>query len=190
MAKQKTWLVDTIRRNMPRREDLESNRLVRPIAHLVLRPALWRFTRRSVPRGAAVGMAVGIIMLIPFTQFVAAALLCLPCRGNIPVAVAMTLLTNPVTTPLLIVGSLWVGGRLFGLPAEPSTVMRMIREHAAIAEWWSWLWSSAAPALIAGLLVIGVVAAIVTYIVVDVGWRLWIRRKWRARGHGPIPELT
>lgn len=186
MARNKTWAVDFIRRNLPSREEMERNRFLRPIAHLVLRPELWRFTRRSVPRGAAVGMAVGIILLIPFSQFVLAALFCLPFRANIPIAIAMTLFTNPVTTPLFVLASLWVGNRLFGFTSNPGMVMEMMRTQAPLSDWWSWLWSSAAPGLIAGLLVIGTVSALLTYLVTAIGWRIWIARKWLARGHGPV----
>ncbi|MEE2917065.1 MAG: DUF2062 domain-containing protein, partial [Pseudomonadota bacterium] len=36
------------RRNLPTRESMERIRLLRPVAHRVLAPELWRFTRRSV----------------------------------------------------------------------------------------------------------------------------------------------
>src|SRR3546814_14331011 len=72
-----------------------------PVAHRVLEPSLWRFTRRSVPRGVALGLLVGIFLLIPGVQIAGAALLALPFRANIPLAAAMTFLSNPATTPLL-----------------------------------------------------------------------------------------
>ena len=33
--------------NAPTRESLEDNRFIAPVAHRVLEPSLWRFTRRS-----------------------------------------------------------------------------------------------------------------------------------------------
>ena len=48
-----------LRANMPTRESMESNRLLRPVAHRVMEPGLWRFNRRSVPRGVALGMVTG-----------------------------------------------------------------------------------------------------------------------------------
>ncbi len=89
-------------RHMPTRETFERSRWLRPIAHRVLRPELWRFHRRSVPRGVALGMVVGI--LVPVAQTLVAALLALPVRANVPVAAVTTLLTNPLTTP-----PLWLG---------------------------------------------------------------------------------
>jgi len=50
--------------NTPTRESLENSRLLRPVAHRVLAPELWRFTRRSVPRGVALGLLVGIFLMI------------------------------------------------------------------------------------------------------------------------------
>ncbi len=79
-------------RQMPKREELTEHRLIGPLAR---RQELWRFTRRSVPRGVAIGLLVGIFALIPGVQIVGAALMCVPFRGNIPLAAAMTFLTNP-----------------------------------------------------------------------------------------------
>ena len=59
-------VTDWWRRTMPTRESMEQNRLLRPVAHRVLAPELWRFTRRSVPRGVALGMVTGI--LFPVAQ--------------------------------------------------------------------------------------------------------------------------
>ncbi|MFN5903181.1 MAG: DUF2062 domain-containing protein, partial [Novosphingobium sp.] len=109
MSDLSTRIVRWAKRNMPRREELEHNRWVRPFAR---RPELWRFTRRSVPRGVAVGLLVGIFALIPGIQIVGAALLCVPCRGNIPLAALMTFLSNPATTPLILAGSIWLGNKL------------------------------------------------------------------------------
>jgi uncharacterized protein (DUF2062 family) len=52
------------RRNLPTRESFERIRWLRPVAHRVLLPQLWRFHRRSVPRGVALGVLVGVI--VPF----------------------------------------------------------------------------------------------------------------------------
>jgi uncharacterized protein (DUF2062 family) len=183
MASNKTWLSDQIRRMLPSREELESNRLMQPVAHLLLQPALWRFTRRSVPRAIAVGLTIGIFVIIPFVQPVAAAMVAVPVRANVPLTAGTTLLTNPVTTPLLLMAALWVGSDLFGFPANPGAVLQMIERHASIEQWLNWLFSSAAPALITGLAVIAVVSGFVGYAVAALVWRLWITHKWRRRRH-------
>ena len=176
-----TWLADKIRQILPSREELERSRLLRPVAHLLLQPALWRFTRRSVPRAIGIGLFIGILVMIPFVQPVAAALAAIPFRANVPLTAGTTLLTNPITTPFLLVGSLWIGSDLFGFPANPSSVMQMIASHASLAQWEQWLLSSAAPALLSGIAVLATVAGIVGYFVTNLVWRLWITAKWRRR---------
>ena len=57
---------------MPTRERMARNRLIAPLA---ARPELWRLTRRTVPRGVAVGLFVGIFLMIPGLQVIGAALL-------------------------------------------------------------------------------------------------------------------
>lgn len=167
------WAKNTI----PSREQLEENRFVRPFAQ---RPELWRFTRRSVPRGVAIGLFVGIFALIPGIQIVGAALMCVPWRGNIPIAAAMTFLSNPATTPFILVASLYIGGRL-GYKADITTFNAMLQRGADMHEWTHWLLSDAAPALLVGLFVISAVAAIIGYIVSAIGWRIWIGRQRTAR---------
>ncbi len=113
----KTFLADWLRRNMPTREQMERNRYIRPFAHRVLLPELWRFTRRSVPRGVALGMLVGII--VPFAQILFAALLSVTVRANVPLAAVTTFITNPLTTPMIWVAAYWVGEWLLGSMRRP-----------------------------------------------------------------------
>lgn len=167
--------------NMPTRESLEGNRYIRPVAHRVLAPELWRFTRRSVPRGVAIGLLVGIFLMIPGLQIVGAALLCVPWRGNIPIAALMTFLSNPVTTPFILLMSLFVGNDLLGFTANMETFGKLSRENASLADYARWLMSDAAPAVLAGLGIIAVATAVVGFVLAVGFWRLWVARKWQRR---------
>jgi uncharacterized protein len=164
-------------RSLPKREEMERNRYIRPFAR---RHELWRFTRRSVPRGVAVGLLVGIFALIPGVQIVGAALMCVPFRANIPLAVAMTFLSNPATTPLILAASIFVGNKA-GFHADISTFYGLYERRAPLEEWTYWLLSDAAPALLFGLFVISTVAAAVGYLVAAFGWRWWIGHKRRVK---------
>lgn len=178
----KTWLADTIRKNMPTRETLEGNRFTH---HLAVRHELWRFTRRSVPRGVAVGLLVGIFALIPGVQIIGAALLCVPGRGNIPIAVAMTFLSNPATTPLILIISAMIGNFL-GFHADTATVYAMVDRGAPLAEWARWFFSDAAPAVLVGLAVFAVVSAAVGYLLAAVIWRPIVARRRKQRLHAAL----
>jgi hypothetical protein len=163
---------------MPTRESLEGSRVLRPIAHRVLAPELWRFTRRSVPRGVALGMVTGI--LIPMGQIPASAVLALPLRANIPAAALTTFLTNPITTPPLWVFAYWVGRRVLGFDAAiPGTpIVSHVVERMG---WLQWLYAEAGPALLVGLVVVTLASAVIGYFASVLGWRLFIARKWRRR---------
>src|ERR1044072_6363513 len=118
------WLARPFASSMPSREQLAESRWIRPFGQRVLHSEFWRFTRRSVPRGVAVGLFVGVFFLIPGVQIIGAALFCLPVRGNIPIAAGMTFLTNPFTTPFLILPSM-PGANLFGVPAAQGAGIAM-----------------------------------------------------------------
>lgn len=166
-----------LRRIMPRREHLEGNRWTR---HLASRHELWRFTRRSVPRGVAVGLLVGIFALIPGVQIVGAALLCVPGRGNIPIAAAMTFLSNPATTLPILIFSAMIGN-FMGFRADIAAVQALAAEHAPLSHWIGWFVSDAAPAVLLGLFVLSVVCAAIGYLLSSLLWRIVVSRKWTRR---------
>lgn len=179
--KSKTALMDWIRRNSPRREELLESRWVKPFGHRVAHSHLWRFTRTSVPRGVALGLFVGIFLLIPGVQIIGVALLALPVRANIPIGAAMTFLSNPATTPFILASSVWVGNWTFGLKADYSTFKALWANGASVGEWFAWFLSDTAPALLAGLFIISLISAIIGYVLASVGWDNWIRLRWRRK---------
>ena len=178
-TRSKTFLADLIRRNMPTREQLEKNRFVRPFAHRVLRSELWRFTRRSVPRGVALGLLVGII--VPFAQIVFAALLSATVRANVPVAALMTFVTNPATTPAIWIAAYWVGSWL--LRADAATMVAPVNtaiEQTDLQRFIEWL-TQAGYETAFGLVVIAVISAALSYVLSGWIWRAMVARRWSRR---------
>ncbi len=168
-----------LKANTPDREELAKSRWMRLVGTRVLHSEYWRFTRRSVPRGIAAGLLVGIFLLIPGLQIVGSALLCIPLRGNIPLAAGMTFLSNPATTPLIL-GASYALGSWLGFAGDKSAMPEMT---ATIAEWTNWLFSAAAPAIISGLVIIAVASAAIGYALSAIFWRWWTARKWRRRAY-------
>jgi uncharacterized protein len=158
---------------VPSRESIENNRWLKPIAGRVMHSSLWRFTRRSVPRGVALGMVTGV--LVPMGQIPASAVLALPLRANIPAAAATTFFTNPLTTPPLWVAAYWLGSWILG-PGAAQAV-----SDGATKGWINWLVREVGPATLTGLLVITLILSIVGYFGSALLWRLWIVRKRRRR---------
>src|SRR5829696_4559353 len=151
-------------KHAPSREEVQNSRWLKPFGRRIRSSDLWRFTRRSVPRGVAIGLFVGIFLMIPGLQIVGSTLVCVPFRGNIPIAAAMTFLSNPATTPFFFIAALDVGNRL-GFHADLATFEVLATTHASVGRWLAWLFSDAAPAIISGLAIIAAVVAFVGYAV-------------------------
>ena len=115
-------------RHAPSRDEVLKSRWLKPFGSRIRRRGLWRFTRRSVPRGVAIGLFIGIFLMVPGLQIVGAALVCVPFRGNIPIAAAMTFLSNPATTPFFIVAAINIGNGL-GFHADLSTFKVLARSE-------------------------------------------------------------
>ncbi len=171
-------MIDWCARRMPTHAQLEGNRYIPKSA---LRSELWRFTRRSVPRGVALGIVVGI--LVPFAQTIFAAILAMPVRANVPLAALMTFLTNPFTTPLLWAFSYQLGKWM--LRADPAMVMGPYDALMQVHDFWSGLhWiTDEGKYLVFGLCVVAAVTGAIGYLVSGYIWRTTVLRR-RRRRHG------
>lgn len=173
-----------IMRQAPTRDSFERSAVLRPFAKRVFHPALWRFTRRSVPRGVALGLLVGIFFLIPGVQIAGVALLALPVRANIPIGAAMTFLSMPATTPFILIASVYIGESVLHLGGGSGRFYQLIETGAPLSAWAEYAWTEAPMALvqgIAGLAIISIVSAAIGYVLAAWFWRWWISAKWRRR---------
>ena len=173
----KTLGRDLIRRYMPRREQMARNKYLAPIAHRFLSPALWRFTRRSVPRGVALGLFAAFI--VPIGQIFLAAFMALPARANVPLAASVTFVTNPFTFPFWIYVANQVGELTLNLD---QTVGKAAREEldSGILVWLVELFELAGVTAF-GFLVLAVVSSALGYLIAGALWRWWVVRKWAKR---------
>ena len=172
------YVVRWLKRKMPTRAGMERNKFLKPIAHRFLRSELWRFTRRSVPRGVALGMLAAF--LIPVGQIFAAVFLALPVRANVPIAAITTFITNPLTYPFWIAAANKVGK--FVLQIDAMTAGQPINTHmqSEFGQWLTWLVREAGVTAF-GFLLFAIVFAAIGYLVSSFGWRWWIGRKRKGR---------
>ena len=168
-------------RHAPSRDEVLDSVWLKPFGQRIRSSELWRLTRRSVPRGVAIGLFVGIFLMVPGLQIVGAAMCCMPLRGNVAIAAAMTFLSNPATTPFFLLAAVNVGNRL-GFNADLTTLQVLSSTHASVGRWLQWLVSDAAPAMVTGLIIIAAVVAFAGYWIALFGWRWWVIRKWHQRG--------
>lgn len=167
-----------IQRNMPTREGMSGNRWLAPIAHRFLSPELWRFTRRSVPRGVALGIFAGFI--VPLGQIFLAAFMALPARANVPIAALVTFVTNPFTLPFWLVVANRVGRFVLEIDREGVTTSFGREMSSGRWEQLSWFFQTAGVTAV-GFVVLAIVGSAIGYVVSSWVWRAWIGRKHRAR---------
>ena len=168
-----------IARHIPTREALERNRLLKPFAPRLLRSDLWRFNRRSVPRGVALGLFVGV--MIPLAHFVVAALLAVFLRANIPAALAATFIGFPVIYVALVALAYRIGE--FLLHVDAMTVIQPISETMQTTQTGDLLQKLTGAGLdtALGLFIIATVLASFGYLLSGFVWRGLVARKRRQR---------
>lgn len=162
---------------MPEREEMAKNRWLAPLAGTIARSELWRFTRRSVPRGVALGVFAAFI--IPLGQTFLAVLLALPSRANLPLAAVTTLVTNPFTVAFWAVVAHKLGVFVLKIDAGMTGAAN---EHVQ-STWFQEFaqWAEIAGVAAFGFVVLAVVGAAVGYLVASFIWRFVVARKWGQR---------
>jgi uncharacterized protein (DUF2062 family) len=168
-----------LKRHIPRRETVHENRLLRPFAHRLGKPELWRMHHRSLPRAVALGLGIGII--IPVMHMVIAAILAIPLRANVAVAAATTLLINPLTIPPMYYLAYRTG--LWELRADAAVMNPSAAEQASgeLARFLFWIHHASGPIAV-GVLTLAIAGAAIGYAVTALMWRSWLAHKmWRRR---------
>jgi uncharacterized protein (DUF2062 family) len=164
--------------SMPTREDMAGNRWLAPIAHRFLSPELWRFTRRSVPRGVALGLFAAFI--VPVGQIFLAAFLALPTRANVPLSALVTFITNPFTLPFWLMIANKVGGFVLKIDAATGGAAQA---EILSGRWGDFGWFLKTAGVTAfGFIVLSILCSALGYLVSGLIWRGVVARKWQRRG--------
>ena len=175
MSRTAAWL----KGHVPTRESLEQNRWLKPFSKNILRSELWRFNRRSVPRGMALGLFVGI--MIPLAHFVVAAIIAVFVRANIPVAMAATFIGFPAIYVFIAAAAYKLGpwllhiDKMTGVAPISQTMDKTEFDHVL-----QMVTSKGLPTAF-GLFVIATVTASVGYLLTSLVWRFMVAHKWRSR---------
>jgi uncharacterized protein len=173
-----------LRRVLPSHQTIRDNRAIARFGWRLQHHNLWHLHRRAVAGGVAVGLFAGLIPGSNPVQFTAGALLAIAFKVNLPLAVLVTLYSNPFTiVPLYYVAfklGQWVmlqgDAELPALPAGFGEAGLLQR----VPEAFNWLISVGKPLLI-GLPLLALALAAVGYCVTDWAWRLGVHWQWRQR---------
>ena len=170
------------RKVMPDVDKVRDVKALSMFGDTLFHPALWHLNRRSAAGGVAVGMFCG---LIPGPlQMLGAAVVCVLVRVNLPLALATTLYTNPITIVPLYLLAYEIGGFVLGAQgfSKPPTLpewewTHMIGSMDAMGRWMM----SLGALLSLGLLLLASMLATLGYLTVRGLWSVYLRRAWHAR---------
>ncbi len=169
------------RKYLPDPEAVRSSRLVAAFGAWAQHPNLWHLNRHSVSGAVAIGLFSG---LVPGPlQMLTALLLAVPLRKNLPVSLLVTLYTNPFTiVPLYLLA--YAYGH-FLLPGEGAAQVVPFQFDwgnfgESMTGLWQWMLSLGKP-LAVGLMALACTLALLGYLTVQIGWRIYVVAAWRAR---------
>lgn len=172
------------RRFLPSHDSVRQNRYVSRLGPRLQHHNLWHLHRRSVAGGVAVGLFAGLIPGSNPVQFLAAALLAVGLRVNLPISVAVTLYSNPFTIVPLYYIAFQLGQLAMRRGGNEMPELALGLQGMALREWMSgffdWLASVGKPLLV-GVPLLAVLLAACGYVLVDWTWRLHVQLEWRKR---------
>jgi len=153
-----------IQQRMPDKGKMSTHWYLRPFNALLHDPGLWSIHRRGVTKAVAIGLFFAMLPIVG--QMALAALVALWVRVNLPVAVAFTWVSNPLTFVPIYYPAYKLGALLLGIPHQdpgdiPMSIDSLASELALI-------WKP----LFLGSGIIAVVIAAAGFTALNVAWRL------------------
>ena len=162
-----------LRKLLPGTHEIRRHAFLRRVfGRLLLDPDLWHLGRASVARAVSIGLFMAWTP-VPF-QMVLAAGAALVARCNLPVAVAMVWVSNPVTVAPLFYAAHKLGEWLLDRPPGDFRIELSLR----------WLFEELGNVwepLLLGCFVMGIASAIVGQILIRLVWRAHTMVSWRDR---------
>ncbi len=161
-----------LRRWLLRTEHLTQHRSLRWLGSMVDDPNLFHLNRRSVATAVLIGLFCAFVPLPG--QSLLAGSMAMMVRCNLPIAVLLVFVSNPLTaTPLLIL-VYQVGQWLLG------------RDAVAFAFELSWAWlasqrDAVLVPVVLGSFATGIVMGTLGYVAVRLCWRWRVQSTWRSR---------
>lgn len=149
---------------------------------------VWKPTQHTFAGGTAIGSFI-TLQLLPI-QMPTATILAAIFRVNIPVALALCWLSNPVTMPLLVPLEYAVGKWFLAFyTTVPTTPFPNHLPDSAVEAWM--VLKEHAPVMLIGGIVLGAVFAVLGYVGAWSAWevahRMEVARKARKQLETPIP---
>lgn len=161
-----------IRRYLPSPHSLRNRRGLQFLGEVLHDPNLFHLNRHSVSVACFVGIFVAFLP-IPM-QMAVAALVAFWVRCNLPIAVALVWISNPITMPAMLYGAYRLGRRILQVPPMPVSFELS----------WEWLTHEFAliwKPLLVGSVICGLVLGTLAYLIIQVLWRWHVVSSWQER---------
>ncbi len=97
----------------PNNKELQNHKYLKWLGKYLLDDNLWFFNRHAIAKAFAIGLFCAFIP-VPF-QMVLACIFAIIFRSNLPVAVALVWITNPITMPIIFYLAYKLGAVILGV---------------------------------------------------------------------------
>lgn len=164
-----------MRRIVPNPDTLRNRRSLKFLGTWLYQPQYWITTRRSTSRGIACGMFWAWIPVPATTLWVILSACTL--RANVPIAAVSIWVNNPLTIAPMMWFAHTTGAMLLG--QDPGAF-----EFQLTSRWLTDAFSSIWRPLLAGAFSLGVLSAILGFIVTEIFWRTRAMWRWKKRQPG------
>lgn len=157
---------------LPTREQMRDTRSLRFIEHLIFEPNLWHFNRHSVSWAYLIGFFCCFLPM-PF-QMLPCAILCVWIRCNVPLAMVIVWISNPLTITPLFYFTYRLGIWMLG---QPDTFTSIEFSMTWFSQQLSVIWQP----LLLGSVTCGLFLGTTSFVIVRIYWRWKVTRDWNNR---------
>ncbi|WP_201594938.1 DUF2062 domain-containing protein [Psychrobacter fulvigenes] len=176
----------SLKKLLPTPETILASRTLKLFAPHLADPRLWQFNRHSLNKAVYIGVLSAFFPLPG--QMLLALIGALIFRANVPMALGLTWITNPLTTLPIFYAGYYVGAKIMG---EPMISLRLIGRM--IADFSLWVLSDGANPLVTysgtvsltafclGLTILAIITSIICGLAFKGTWRYKTVTSWQKR---------
>jgi uncharacterized protein (DUF2062 family) len=162
-----------MKKHLPSSKSMQESRQLKGLGSFLQGSRYWSRDRQCVARGVAAGLAGSVI---PGLQLFYAALLVIVLRGNLPIALLCTLLTNPFTAMPIAYFTYYIGTLIIGNGHSGFVVQKLHWDFSSFHAFWSNIgaWSlQFGKAYLVGLPIVSVCLAVIGYLGTNLIWEIY-----------------
>ena len=180
-----------LKSRLPTPEQILQSRTLKLFAPHLADPRLWQFNRHSLNKAVYIGVLSAFFPLPG--QMLLALIGALIFRANVPMALGLTWITNPLTTLPIFYAGYYIGAKIMDVPMISLRIIgRMISDFSL------WILSDGAnpfitykgtvsiTAFCVGLMILAIISSIICGLTFKAIWRYKTIISWQKRSQKPI----